>query len=262
MDWPEERCHQRDYQFGPSRDLDGYGAEFPIACVGLARSVRGVRDAGPKWLPWLFLAVFALSRWPGVLPPSFSAAYALMFCAGVLFPGRLAWVGPMGVLFLTDLALNLYYQFARGYDVFSAGMLVFLAGNYAGYLLLIGLGRVGRHLGAQLLEQGRRWRALAQLIGGGAFGAVLFYLLTNTAAWWLNPFRNPEYVRTLAGWWWALTKGTAGYPETWTFLWNSLLSGGLFTALFAGTWSLTASESPREKGEEISVPPETEEAQA
>ena len=31
------------------------------------------------------LLVFALSRWPGLMPMNFSAAYALAFCAGLYF---------------------------------------------------------------------------------------------------------------------------------------------------------------------------------
>ncbi len=65
-------------------------------------------------------------------------------------------------------------------------------------------------------------------------GAVLFYLLTNTAAWLFNPFGNPEYTKNWVGWLIALTKGTAGYPPTWEFFRNVMFSGGLFTGLFVG----------------------------
>ena len=58
----------------------------------------------------------------------------------------------------------------------------------------------------------RAQSSLAGLLGGGLLGAILFYLITNTAAWLFNPFHNPEYARNLAGWFIALTKGTAGYP--------------------------------------------------
>jgi hypothetical protein len=52
----------------------------------------------------------------------------------------------------------------------------------------------------------------------------------------------------LAGWIIALTKGTGGYPSTWEFFRNTLLSGGLFTALFAGAAKLSApAESPADK---------------
>ena len=42
-------------------------------------------------LPLLLIVVFALSRWPGVMPDNFSTVYALVFCAGVFLPRALAW---------------------------------------------------------------------------------------------------------------------------------------------------------------------------
>jgi hypothetical protein len=51
------------------------------------------------WLPILLMVVFAVSRWPGLLPWNFSAFYALAFCAGVYFPQRLAWLWPLAMLF-------------------------------------------------------------------------------------------------------------------------------------------------------------------
>lgn len=188
------------------------------------------------------------------MPPNFSAVYGLVFCAGALFPERLTWRMPVGFLLVSDLALNAYYQWVKGYSVLNATGLAFLACNYLGYAALWSLGRVFRRSGS-----------LAGLLGGGILGALIFYLLTNTLAWWLNPFRNPEYTRTLAGWVIALTRGTGGYPETWEFFRNTLFSGGLFTALFGATWKISApSESPVEKGETAPATEEaeTEEAQA
>jgi hypothetical protein len=78
-------------------------------------------------------------------------------------------------------------------------------------------------------------------------GAILFYLITNTASWLFNPFHNIEYTKTLAGWLVAMTKGTGGYPTTLEFFRHTLLSGGLFTALFAAAEKFTAAESPAEK---------------
>ena len=92
-------------------------------------------------------------------------------------------------------------------------------------------------------------------------GAVLFYFLTNTAAWLFNPFGNPEYTKDLAGWIRALTTGTGGYPTTLQFFINTLLSGGLFTGLFAGALKLTeAAEPAEEKEKEPAEAPEGEEA--
>lgn len=51
----------------------------------------------------------------------------------------------------------------------------------------------------------------------------------------------------MAGWITALTKGAGGYPPTWEFFRNTLLSGGLFTALFAAAAKTVAAESPAEK---------------
>ena len=45
-----------------------------------------------------FLVLVALSRWPGLLPPSFSVVYALVFCAGVYFPAAMAWWLPLSTL--------------------------------------------------------------------------------------------------------------------------------------------------------------------
>ena len=181
------------------------------------------------------------------MPPNFSAVYALVFCAGAFFPGTVSWRAPLGFLLISDLVLNGYYQWVKGYSVFTAAGLLYLACNYLGYATLWWLGRGFRGT-----------RSLLGLLGGGVLGALVFYLVTNTAAWWLNPFRNPEYTRTLAGWVIALTRGTGGYPETWEFFRNTLFSGGLFTALFGAAWRLTTpSESPVEKGE---VEPAAEEA--
>src|SRR5262249_5180211 len=51
-----------------------------------------------KCLPYLFIVVAALSRWPGLFPPNFSAFYALAFCAGAFFPTRIKWWFPLGTL--------------------------------------------------------------------------------------------------------------------------------------------------------------------
>jgi hypothetical protein len=99
-------------------------------------------------------------------------------------------------------------------------------------------------------------------LGGGLLGAILFYLLSNTAAWFFNPFGNPEYTKSFAGWITALTKGTAGYPQTWEFFRNTLLSGGLFTGLFTGAMKLSQAAEPKEAPESTPEPePESEAAE-
>src|SRR5438876_8579439 len=86
------------------------------------------------------MIVFAVTRLPGLMPLNFSAAYAIAFCAGVYFSGRLAWWLPLGALLLTDLALNLYYLHL-GWNVFDLPILKYQLFNYVAYLFLIWLGR-------------------------------------------------------------------------------------------------------------------------
>ena len=203
-------------------------------------------------MPLALMVVFALSRIPGMLPQNFSAAYALAFCAGVYFSGRMGWWLPLGTLLVTDIGLNLYYWLYLGWHVFDLPIMKYQVSNYISYGILIWLGR-----------RFKPNSSFVGLLGGGILGALLFYLITNTASWFFNPFGNPEYTKTLTGWLTALTKGTSGWPQTWEFFRNTLLSGGLFTGLFVGAMKMTeASESKREKeaADETEEEPETDEA--
>ena len=208
------------------------------------------------------MVVFGLSRWPGLMPPNFSAVYALVFCAGVFFSARLAWYLPLVTLLITDMVLNGYYQ-AQGWEVFTTVNAAYLGGNYACYALLILMGRLfRRYAWNDSIHRAGFWARLASwlaLIGGGVLGAILFYLITNTLAWLFNPFGNPEYTKTLSGWIQALTGGTAGWPQTWQFFKSTLGSGGLFTGLFAGAMhladALEQKEDEQEEESEESLPP-------
>jgi hypothetical protein len=208
------------------------------------------------FLPLIFVTVFALSRMPDLMPQNFSVVYAFVFCAGVFFPRNLVWWLPLATVFATDIGLNFYYQHKYpADDVWSYANLANLAFNYFAYIALLLIGRAFKPK-----------NSLVKLVGGGLLGAILFYVVTNTASWFFNPFNNPEYTKTIAGWIQALTKGTGGYPSTLEFFRNTLLSGGIFTALFAATAKLTA-ESPAEKtaGQretESEAPAEPEEASA
>ncbi len=189
-------------------------------------SFSAVRRRFQTWLPWLFVVLFAVSRMPGLLPPNFSVAYAFAFCAGVYFRGAWAWWLPLGVMLATDMTLNVFY-----YHVSPFGF--YLLTNYAIYALLIGLGKWIGHRAPFLT-----------LFLGGLAGAVIFYVISNTLAWW----DNPGYARTLAGWIQALTLGLPTvHPTTWELFRNTLLSGGLFTALFVGAEKMASAESPADK---------------
>jgi hypothetical protein len=201
-------------------------------------SSRRVKETSKVWLPVLLMLAFALTRWPGLLPQNFSAAYALVFCAGVFLPRRLAWWLPLTTMLATDLLLNLHYRrlYEANPGAYAAPMEFFnpyLLANYLSYGLLTWLGT--------RFQPAAHW---LQILAGGVLGALLFYLISNTASW----LQLPGYAKTFAGWIQALTVGLPGFPPTWTFLLKTLLSGGLFTGLFAGALKLTgASESAREK---------------
>jgi hypothetical protein len=199
-----------------------------------------------KLLPALFIAVLAVSRIPGLLPANFSVVYAFVFCAGVYFPKRIAWWLPLGTMLATDVALNIFY-----YHVPPFGFYLLL--NYAVYAVLIAL---GKWFGARA--------GFFKLLFGGLLGAVLFYLVTNTLAW----FQDPDYAKTIAGWIQALTVGLPNiHPSTWELFRNTFLSTGLFTTLFVASEKLSApSESPADKragaSDENETETEPEEAEA
>ena len=83
-------------------------------------------------------------------------------------------------------------------------------------------------LGGTLRE--RRFGASA-LVASSLAGSVLFYVVTNTASW----LGAAEYPQTFAGWVQALTVGTPGFPPSWVFFRNSLVSDLLVSMLLAAT---------------------------
>ena len=89
-----------------------------------------------KCLPYVFVGLAALSRWPNLFPPNFSVFYGLAFCAGAFFPRGAKWWMPLGTLVLTDIVLNLYYWVHLHINGFTPGQLV----NYAGFAGIIWFG--------------------------------------------------------------------------------------------------------------------------
>ncbi|MBI3192160.1 MAG: hypothetical protein HYZ36_05785, partial [Pedosphaera parvula] len=117
-------------------------------------------------LPILMMIVLASTRFMvGVLPQNFSPIYALAFCGAVYFSGRTAWWLPLGTLLVTDIVLNVCF-----YGISPLGW--FMLVNYFGFGLIILVGR-----------RFKRSDSLLKLLCGGILGAILFYLITNTASW-------------------------------------------------------------------------------
>ncbi len=180
------------------------------------------------------MVVFAMTRWPGVMPSNFSAAYGLAFCAGIYFSGSTRWILPLLTLGLTDVLLNLKY----GASVINVYSLISLATFSA----IIWFGT----------KFSRRWPWIILALGGVA-GALVFYIVTNTISW----LADPAYAKTFGGWFQALTVGRPGFPATWEFFRNTLLSGGLFTGLFSAAMKFSdpvESEDPVKEESESEVP--------
>ena len=163
------------------------------------------------------MLIFAVSRWPGMLPQNFSAAHALLFCAAFWLPGWMGWVLPLATIIVTDILLNVF-----AYDVTVLDPT--LVTNWMILALFVVLAK---------------WLARRRSYGRGflgtLFGALLFYLVSNSVSWMVNP----AYAKTIAGWVQALTVGLPGFPPTWMFGLKTLLGTGLFTGLFAGAMKLS-----------------------
>ncbi len=185
-------------------------------------------------LPIILMVVLAISMWPGMSEPlarlfhlssgqNLSAAYAIAFCAGVYFPKKLRWSLTLGMFLVINVLTNLHY----GVSPFDRYLFLKL-GTFS---LLIWLGT--------RYSSKNSW---FRLVRGGILGAIIFYIVTNTASWlW-----DPEYSKTLGGWLQALPIGTPGFPPTILFFLNSLISGVLFTGLLAGAMKLTAPDQVKE----------------
>ena len=163
------------------------------------------------------MLIFAVSRWPGMLPQNFSAAHALLFCAAFWLPGWIGWVLPLATIIVTDILLNVF-----AYDVTVLDPR--LVTNWMILALFVVL--------AKWLA---RRRSYGRVFLGTLFGALLFYLVSNSVSWMVNP----AYAKTIAGWVQALTVGLPGFPPTWMFGLKTLLGTGLFTGLFAGAMKLS-----------------------
>lgn len=162
-----------------------------------------------------------LRPWVGG-PENFAPMAALALCGALYLPRPWSWVGPLLALLVSDAILNLHY----GIGVWTGSTLA----ASAAYLLIAALGG--------FLSQRPSWPGW---LTGSLTASVLFYFLTNTEAWWFLP----GYEKSWAGWVQALTLGLPGYPPTWTFLRNSVVSDLVFTFVFVAGMEWAARRFPR-----------------
>ncbi len=157
--------------------------------------------------------------------PNFSPMAAVAFCGGFLLPGWMAWGIPLGAIFVSDMLLAMIL----GYPVFGFG-------QAAAWICLALIVAIGRGMAA---------RSITSLLGifSALFaGGILFYFVTNAVCW----LTVPAYPRGFDGLWMSLTTGLPGYPPSWLFFRNSLLSDFLFGSTFLVLWSLAQSRHRRD----------------
>ncbi len=145
---------------------------------------------------------------------NFAPLMALAFCGGVYFRNPRLWLIPLAALTLSDLYLDHYYatQFGYIWTWGAAGIraLCFVLAIFFGWMV----------------SHRKSW---LNLFSGTLAGAVIFYLVTNSHAWWYDL----AYAKTAAGWWQAMTVGHPQFPPTLFFFRNSLVSDLFFTGIFA-----------------------------
>jgi hypothetical protein len=135
-----------------------------------------------------------------------SPVMALCLIGGTLLPGASRW-GVLAGLVAVDALV-------AGADL--SDYLALLLLTYLMYALVIAWG-------AKL-----QWRVTGcGLLGRLLMASLGFYLVTNSMSW----ASSPAYAKTAGGWLQALTVGLPGYPPTWLFLRNSLISDFGFSVL-------------------------------
>ena len=159
-----------------------------------------------------FFRVIRADLAPGTLP-NFSPLMAAALCGALFIPGWLGLVVPVAALLISDALLNIH----DGLPAISSQVLWTLPC----YLLAVGLGWMIREYRG----------GLGTIMGATLVSSFMFYLVTNTGSW----LGLAAYPQSFAGWVQAITTGLPGYPPTWMFFRNSLVSDLLFAACFVAT---------------------------
>ena len=143
-----------------------------------------------------------------------SPIMALAFCGAVYFERRILWLVPFLALAASDVWIDRYYASHYGYTWEIGGSLL----RIACFAAALGVGAfVAR-------------RRTALNVFSGVLGcSILFYLVSNSAAW----LGDAYYTKTVAGWWQAMTVGHIEFPPTLWFFRNTLMGDLLFTGVFA-----------------------------
>ncbi|MBI2984830.1 MAG: hypothetical protein HYY50_04370 [Candidatus Kerfeldbacteria bacterium] len=141
------------------------------------------------------------------LPPNFAPVSALAMFSSAYLPRRLAVIVPLGLMFISDMAIGFY----------SWPIMISV---YGSFLVSCALGFWVRHRPESLSLGPRGWRRLA---GAALAGAAFFFLVTNAAVWWFGTL----YPHTWPGL-------VAAYVAGWPFFRYTLLGDLFYSGLFFG----------------------------
>jgi hypothetical protein len=164
---------------------------------------------------------------------NFAPVAAIALCGGAFLPRKLAFILPLSILLVSDLLLNWRYEVS----LLDLQMIA----RYAALTLTVCLGLTLRN------------RSAITVLLGSMFASAMFYVVTNTGSW----IDSPHYAKTVAGWVQALTVGVPGWPPTYLFFRNTVISDLLFTGLFVAcqAWSShPAAEAPPATTEDEPAP--------
>lgn len=165
------------------------------------------------FLVFLFVAIRTVPVYAGEQTvralANLSPMAALALCGGMFMPRRTGAVLTFGAFIISDGLLNFHYQQPL-FNTYS--IILFL--SFATLFVVGSL--IANRAGPSIL--------LCASIGG----TLLFYVFTNSAAY----FYDPAYPPGFSGWIQALTTGLPGFPPTWVFGLRSLAGNLVFAFAF------------------------------
>ena len=156
----------------------------------------------------LIIAAAAVRIW-GDLPYNFTPVAAIALFGGAMFTKRFLAIGvPLAIMLVSDVFLGFHSS---------------LLAVYAAFLTIV-------FIGMAISTKPTMLKAL----GGAVAGSVLFFLITNAAAWWVLP----EYSKDLTG---LMSSYAAGIP----FFRGTFAGDLLFTTIFFGSYKLAEYRFPQ-----------------
>lgn len=173
--------------------------------------------------PWIaaiivatILIVFRLITAGNLEYANFAPVAALLFCGGAFWKSN-KWMLPTATI--TWLISWPLVSMIQGYSPFHSANLITLFG----LTIVVILGT--RYSG----------KSPSKLLFGTLLGATLFYLITNTTAF----FSDPIYAKTFDGYIQCMWTGSLlSQIPTWVFFRNSLIGNSIGTCLFLAAMSI------------------------